>query len=91
MRSNELAEKESTYLKEQEIRMTRQEVVLRNTINEQLAIAGYHVKVGFLHLTEDGWVHEFVPPVDHWFEELQFADRLVTRNMDQWLSSRNGP
>lgn len=61
-----------------ESHMTREEIVLRDTINKELARRKYHVRLAYLN-TSSGARYDYVQPIHDWASELHEVTMLVEK------------
>jgi hypothetical protein len=61
-----------------ESHMTKQEIILRDTINKELAKREYHLRLAWLN-TSNGCRYDYVQPMHEWVNELQEVTLLIER------------
>jgi hypothetical protein len=61
-----------------ESHMTKQEIILRDTINKELAKRGYHLRLAWLD-TSNGCRYDYIQPMHEWVNELPKVTFMVER------------
>ena len=61
-----------------ESHMTKQEIILRDTINKELAKRKFHLRLAWLD-TSNGARYDYVQPMHKWIKELPEVSLLIER------------
>jgi len=57
--------------------MSRQAIILRDSINKELSRKGYHLRIAYLKFSKEELIFDYVEPIHKWFDELVKVHQII--------------